>query len=163
MGWLRKESSTHFERDESGRVVSVERSGDKPSSGLFRRESRTPVSDKLLSRVREEKKQAKSEARARIREKNRVYREEYEKARHQAKVKRMRRGGGRAGGTSPWDRLSKVSSMSGYSTRSNFNPFGSMFDTGLGYKKPSVKKKGKKKKSMGFGGFDMMDNWGFMK
>ena len=42
MGIFRKKSSTHFERDSRGRVVSVVRSGDKVS--------RTPVTDALMEK-----------------------------------------------------------------------------------------------------------------
>jgi len=84
---------------------------------------------------------------------------------------------------------------SGYSTRNNFNPFGSSFDTGMtpmkhpkskskssktkyaivggkaypiaGIGKKKKKKSSKKKKrsssGLGMGGFDMTDNWGFIK
>jgi len=78
----------------------------------------------------------------------------------------------------------------GYSTSNNFNPFGSSFDSGMkpmkhpkskssktkyavvgGKAYPVVgtgkkkKKSSKKKRSsgLGMGGFDMTDNWGFMK
>lgn len=149
MGLFRKKSKTHFVRDKAGHVVKVERYGD----------SKTPVSDKLLSQARAEKRQARAEVRERSREKKRMYREEYEKARHKAKLSRMKREGSRAGSSSPIERVGR---MSNYSTRRNYNPWGSMFDTGLGYSKPSKKKKSKKKKS-GLGSFDMTDNWGFMK
>ena len=78
-------------------------------------------------------------------------------------------------------------SASSYSTRNNYNPFGSMFDSGMtSRRKPKSrsgsstkyvirggkaypiagskkKKKSSKRKSSGFGGLNMTDNWGFMK
>jgi hypothetical protein len=72
----------------------------------------------------------------------------------------------------------------GYSIRNNYNPFGTMFDTGMTrMKQPKSKGKkyvirsgkaypvvgtGSKKKktgrrSSGFGGYDTFDNWGFMR
>jgi hypothetical protein len=72
-----------------------------------------------------------------------------------------------------------------YNTNKNYNPFGNMFDTGIGYKKPKIqkasqrfavvggkaypianigkKKKSKKKHSKNPFSFDMADNWGLMK
>ena len=75
-------------------------------------------------------------------------------------------------------------SASSYGITGNYNPFGSMFDTGMGYKKPKKKSSSKKQYAIVGGkayeiagtgkrkqskssrrrksGFDVMDNWGFM-
>lgn len=166
IGLFRKEEKTHFERDESGRVVKVEREGG----------GRTPISDRLLSQVKTEKKVRKEE-----------YRKAYQEAKHKATLERMKREGKRAGSMSMSDKFNRVANRietQPYSTKNNYNPFGSLFDSGIKYrpkKASSVKykviggkaypvagssKKKKKRSSRSgssFGGFNMTDNWGFMK
>lgn len=176
MGLFRKKQQVHFERDDKGRVVSTHRSGDieRPSQ-------------QLLAQGKAEKRQRRLEKRERQREARRQYQIEYEKARHQAIITRKRREGRRAGSVAPIDRLAGLGGMSSYSTRGNYNPFGSMFDTGMPYRKPYKsgtkrkpkqyavvggkaypvatpstprKKKPKRKKTSGM---DMFDNYGFFK
>lgn len=146
-----------------------------------------------------EREEARQERREQKRAERTAYREEFRKAR----IARMRTEGKRAGGTTWSDRLENFSKSVGpaptkqrrsrpvkyyssYSPQRNYNPLGSMFDTGMNYGRPhkktmggkrfaviggkaypiAGKKKGKrKKKSPGFGigGFDIADNWGFMK
>jgi len=143
--------------------------------GLFNRESRTPEYDKLHAQAKAEKKDRKRE-----------YREAYQEAKHKAKLARMRQEGKRAGSISLSDRFSNITNnikVKPYTTRNNYNPWGSMFDTGI--KKPKktnkprkeyvvinnkaypiinkkISKKKKKKKSS-TGQYDLTDNWGFFK
>lgn len=170
-----KEEHVHFERDEAGRVVNVERTG---TGG-----SRTPVSDQLINNV---KKESKMERVARKQE----YRKAFREAKHEATLARMKREGKRAGSMSMSERFGNVANsiqFKPYSTHSNYNPWGSMFDTGMSrpktkkfngggkrytivggkaYPIAGTKKKKSKRRSSGgssWGGFDMTDNWGFMK
>jgi len=156
-------------------------------SGLISGSS-TPISDKLISQAKNEKKMKRLEYK-------KQYREAYEEAKHQATLKRMKKEGTRVGSMSTSDRLNNLmGSNTKYRARNNYNPFGSMFDSGLGkprsiprkkssgggkkyaivggkaYPIANTKSKGKKKKSkkkyssgVSMPGFDMMDNWGFMK
>ena len=124
--------------------------------GLFgRRESSTPNYDRLHRQAVQERKAKKLERR-------REYREAYEEARHKAKIARMKKEGSRVGSLSIGDRFNRMASgfSMGYSTRNNYNPWGSTFDTGM---KPMKTSKKKKKKSSNYMNFDMTDNWGFMK
>lgn len=163
-----KEENVHFERDSRGRVTSVERSGDvRTVSGNGETYTRgaTPVSDRLIpsrSRKPSIRKRAADVAK-------RIDKGIIDYNRRQSRRPSRRRSYG-----------------TNYSTHQNYNPFGSMFDTGLGNKKSyksktsgsktkytviggkaypiagSGKKK-KKKKSTGLGSYDMVDNWGFFK
>ena len=168
MSWFKKEEKVHFVRDDEGRVVEVQRSGNT---------SRTPVSDALMRQARNEKKEQRRKEREEYRQ---AYKESYRKA----KLERLRKQGASAGRTTLSDRINKFTGppiRSSYKVRNNYNPFGSMFDTGMDYtpryKKPSTKykivggkayplgstTKKKKKKTRSSGGYDMFDNWGFMK
>jgi hypothetical protein len=143
--------------------------------GLFgKRESSTPEYDRLHA-------QAKQERREQRLARKKEYREAYQEARHEAKLKRMRQEGTRAGSITLGDRLENFSrgmgSASSYKISGNYNPWGSTFDTGM--KRPSisrstprkqVKKHGKKKKKVrkktttsSSGGWDMFDNYGYMR
>lgn len=57
----------------------------------------------------------------------------------------------------------------GYSVHNNYNPFGSMFDSGMGYSSPRKKKTSGKKSKKGKPrsvrnyGFDSFDQWGFFR
>jgi len=159
----KKEENVHFVRNEAGEVVDVQREYSGRSS--------TPVSDKLLSDAKKQKNFEKIQFRQQ-------QKEAYDKAFRKARIERMTQKGRIAGKTTMADRFSN------YSTKNNYNPFGSMFDTGIKYKsKPSksssskkytvvggksypiasTKSKKKKKKSRSSGGYDMFDNWGYMK
>ena len=131
---FRKEEHVHFERDQAGKVTDVER--EYSGQG-----SRTPVSDRLLRQQRDERQQERKERRAEYRQ---AYQDSFRKARLQREAAR----GSRAGSMSWGDRLDKIAGppqhrqkSSSYSPRNNYNPFGSMFDTGLGYSKPSTRRK----------------------
>lgn len=50
---------------------------------------------------------------------------------------------------------------SSYSISDNYNPFGTMFDSGMDYSPPKKKKKSKSR-TKSYSGFDIMDNWGFL-
>ena len=162
----KKEEKIHFVRDEAGNVKSVERE----YSG---RGSKTPISDKLLSQAKKEKKSKKLEWKQQ-------QKEAFDKSFKKARLERMAQKGRVAGKTTLADRFSN------YNISNNYNPFGSMFDTGMNYssKKPksdskkytivsgkaypiaktsSKKKKTKKKRSSSSGNYDMFDNWGYMK
>lgn len=161
MGLFRKKEKISFERDSTGRVVDVRRSGDVDRQ----RSVGAPETKRLLAQASERKKEIRIAKREKAREARRVYQQEYEKAKHSARIKRARLEGKRAGSTSAADRLGGLTGIGGYSTRNNYNPFGSMFDTGMDYKKPYKSKTSKKRKksSSGRGGFDLTDNWGFMR
>jgi len=155
MGLFTKESRTHFERDKAGNVIKVEHSGDEPKRGLFK--SRTPLSDKM---EKEYYKEHPNEKKPSMSSKFKTAAKQVDKA----IVKYNRR-------SNPM--------------RGNYNPWGSMFDTGMNYKKPvnkksssstryaiinnkaypiagSKKKKKSSKKKTSYG-FDTTDNWGFFK
>ena len=134
MGLFRKEEKVHFVRDDAGKVVEVQRSGDVG----------TPVSDRLL---------AKQDRKSQRLERRREYRKAYDEARHEAKLKRMKQAGSHAGSTSMSDRFNNVAGSiqtRPYSTHRNSNPFGSMFDTGM--KHPKTRKKSSSKKYTIVGG-----------
>jgi len=158
-GLFVKKESTHFERDYDGSVRKVTRSGDM-------KRSRTPVSDALMK----QKPRVKSKPGLiggyveRKQKERRFYRQEYSRA----------RSAGRRS-TQP------------YRIEGNYNPFGSMFDTGMDYRparssskksssgkyyvsggkaypiagSKSKKRKSSKRRSSSGSGFDIMDNWGF--
>lgn len=88
------------------------------------------------------------QASERRREEQRIYREEYQKAKTQAMLTRARREGARAGSTSLMDRIAGPPRKPRYTTRNNYNPFGTEFDKGIS--------------SMNMPKFDIMDNYGFM-
>jgi len=93
-------------------------------------------------------------------QREKAYKEEYRKAR----LERIKKNAREAGSTSIADRFNKAADkiqIKPYSTKNNYNPWGSMFDMGMS--RPPTKKTKKKKSSTGFGGFDMLDNWGYMK
>jgi len=174
-----------FTREEKMNMESGEFETTRP--GLKERIfGRTPVSDKILVQAKQQKKENKLKRKQELRD-------AFEKAKYEAQLSRMKCEGHKVGSMSMSDRFNNLAggfSMS-HSVRNNFNPFGSLFDSGLGkppsrpkHKKsgggtkyvirggkayPVVGGKGKKKKSkkrvsnVGMPGFDMMDNWGFMK
>jgi len=175
MGLFTKKEKTHFERDEKGRVVNVQRSNHvvEPkykSSRQLEREyyEKNPEKAPFLERKRQERKIYEKEKK----EARKVYREELSKAR----INRAKKAGRQAGSITFNDRLNNLSRgfsfPSSYGTRRNYNPFGSMFDTGLNKqvrknktKYPiakSSKKKKKKSSSRSISGFDITDNWGFL-
>ena len=159
-----KEEKTHFERNQAGEVVKVTRDGRVVDPDELRFKSSRQLEQEYYAKHPEKKHPTLHKlgnvAKAvdkKIVSYNRNYNPMYQQ---------------------PY-RPSKRSPA-----YNNFNPWGSMFDSGMDYKKPSSKKssqkyavvggkaypiagagkKGKqKKKSGGSGGFDMMDNWGLMK
>ena len=192
MGLFRKKS---YHVGEAGRIVE----GEEPGLSSV---------DRVRGPTRYEKyKQSRAEER-------KVYQEAKEEARtarleafKEARIKRAREAGRRAGSITFGDRLesfakgiggpskpvSRKSSYNppspqltfGYGTKNNYNPFGSMFDTGIGFKQPKIrvkkqshvkyavvggkayplagygKKKSKRKKTSS-NKIDMFDNWGLM-
>jgi len=195
MGWFTKEEKIHIDREtgeierevvQDGRTIKrgifdrVERTSfdeegnirrEVQQEGLvsrFRRGSNIPVSDALLAQARAEKKQAKRQYHAQKKEvrtlERKAYKQEFDKARAVARIRQARQRGRTAGRRLP--------SYGSYSIVNNYNPFGSLFDTGMTappVSRPKTKKgkkgkkKGTKKTSTGFGSFDPFDNWGFMK
>ena len=189
MGLFTKKEKTHFERDEEGRVINIKRNGNvvEPkykSSRQLEREyyEQNPEKAPFLERKRQERIIYQKERK----ESRKVYREELSKAR----IKRAREAGKKAGSITLNDRLNNLGkgfSFPSYSTRMNYNPFGSMFDTGINKsvrknktnpstkytivnnkaypiaKSSSKKKKSSKKSSRSASGFDLTDNWGLMK
>jgi hypothetical protein len=167
MGWFKKEENVHFVRDENGKVINVERTGDVESAG-----------DKFINEVKAQKRQERMERREVGRERRREYKEAFAEARHKATLERMKREGGKVGSMNMSQRFNNVANRiqaqpysRPYSTHNNYNPFGSMYDKGMNYKRgsnPVIKNMNKKKKhkrqsiSNPFT-FDMFDNYGFMK
>lgn len=161
--------------DEAGNVVEGAEPGTRDIDDIRR-------APKIKTRL--ESKQDRAEWKKQQRE---IYQQEFRKAR----LERIRKEARQAGHITLGDRLEKfsrgVGSPTPHKVKNNYNPFGSMFDTGIGYKgssKPRIaktkykvisgkaypiasyskrKKKGKRRSSSGFGGFDMTDNWGLMK
>jgi len=176
-----KEEHVHFERDSSGRVTNVQRSGDVETyhtgSGETFTRGATPVSDRLMA----QRPRKPSIRRKAVDVAQRIDR---------GIVKYNRTGNPMRGNYNPignrFDSGMNRPSAKRYSPRNNYNPFGSMFDTGMNVRKPSSKKKTtgryaivggkaypivggkkkskpKKKQGSGFGGFDLTDNYGFFK
>jgi len=175
-----KEEHVHFERDDSGRVTSVQRSGDVETyhigSGETYTRGATPAFDKLM---------AQSPRKSSMRSKAVDVGRRIDKA----IVKYNRTSNPLRGNHNPFgsmfDSGMNRPSAKRYSIRNNYNPFGSMFDTGMSTRKPKKKTTGtryavvggkaypiagskkktskKKTRSRGYGGFDLIDNWGFFK
>lgn len=173
MGFWVKREKTRFVEDEAGNVQ-VERSGDVELD-----------SDRFIRQAKMEKKQARQLQR-------KAEREAYNKSFNEARIARMKQKGKIAGGTTFSDRLGGFSAPNmrkgkPYRISNNYNPFGSMFDSGINYKQPSKPKsgstkykviggkaypvagsskkksrKGKRKARSVFGGYDIADNWGFL-
>ena len=163
MGLFTREEKTHFERDEEGRVVKVERTRNGQ-----------PVSN--------EEAEMKSSKQL-----EREYYKEHPQEKHKTARKVISIGKSIDKRIVNYNRRNPPSRVRyvKYSTKNNYNPIGSTFDMGLTpmrkpkMKKPKTKyhvvkgkaypiagtgKKKKKKKSSRktSGGFDIMDNWGFM-
>lgn len=123
MGLFKKKESVHFARDEEGRVVEVQRSGDIPRE---RKESRTPAADSLIGRGTQFHKQQRAERSARREQRVQKFNQVLDSLtappprRKPAARKVYRPASGIAG---------------------NYNPFGSMFDTGMKNYSPSKKRK----------------------
>lgn len=181
MGLFRKQ----YHVDEAGDVVEGPEPGMRDVRELQREQAPTRWEQRRQERKedREYYRKVRSEAKAARLESFR-----------EARIKRAREIGRKQGGTTFGDRLSNLAAGpprtqtrkpvgSGYRIKNNYNPFGSMFDTGINYssrrKSSGTKYKviggkaypiagtGKKKKksrsSGGFGKYDVFDNWGFMK
>jgi len=138
MGIFTKRENVKF-RDEEGRPLDEPvRSGDSSS--------RTPVSDRLLKQYKKDKPNRwdrYKETRAREKE---IHTKAYEKAKVSAIQARAKRQAKERYKYTPTERLSRtMGSYSSYSPRNNYNPIGSMFDSGI---KPMK--------------FDITDNWGLM-
>lgn len=172
MGWFTKKETTHFERDEAGKVVRTTRNGEDVT-----REVRKP--------------KWKSE--------KQLMQEYYEKHPEKKHPTLKRIGGGLAKLDKKVVKYNQGKNImsSGYHpsrkspAHDNYNPFGNLFDTGMSRpktvkkqskttakyavvggkaypiadsgKKKKGKKKSKSKASFGFGGFDSMDSMGFFK
>ena len=177
-------SRKKYHVDEEGRVAEGAEPGMRDADEL-RREPKIQAKEERRQDRREWKQQQKD-----------IYKQEFRKAR----LERIKQDARSAGKTTIGDRLSSFASASqpakrssgkmrpatSYRIKNNYNPFGSMFDTGINYKGPSrsktskkyaviggkaypvasigkKKKKRKRSSSSGFRGFDMTDNYGFMK
>jgi len=162
-----KEETTHFERDEAGRVTSVTRNGEEHEPGM-------KSSKQLMKEYRE------THPKQRFTERPGVKRVGAGLKRIDAGIVKYNRERNimRPGASMPRQKASD------YGIGGNYNPFGSMFDTGMNYKKPRTKsssktkykaiggkaypiagtgkKKKKSTKRKSVGGYDMMDNWGFL-
>jgi len=170
MGLFTKKENIHFERNEAGEVVNVERTGDTG------RRSRTPISDELM------KQSPKAQRKLQRIEQRKLEKQAYRKAYNEARIKSAKQRGKQQGSMTIGQRFDRAASqirIQPYTTRNNYNPWGSMFDRGMSKPKATKpkyhvvggkaypiagsKKKSKKNTNTGIGSFDMMDNWGFMK
>lgn len=151
MGFWTKREKTVFHRDQEGRVVDVEHKGDREleyEKAMARRESR--------EQQRQERRRRQSDFRKRERE---AYQRSFEEGRlSRARERGRQHGRGGLGGFTP---------AGGSPFYGNYNPFGSRFDMGLGYKRPTIKGNVRKKKKklrkartrgFGFEGLDIIDN-----
>ena len=130
MGFWKKESKTSFVRDEAGKVIDVQRSGDQPRS------RGTPVSDALMKQYYEkhpEKRPGTKTKKALIGFGRYLdnYSKNYAKNHRSTSSRSGSRGSG-GGGLPP---------LASYSFQGNANPFGSMFDTGVSRPKPNKSSK----------------------
>ena len=117
MGIFRKESKTHFVRDEAGKVIEVQSSGDKPRNGIFR--DRSPVYHKL----EKEHYEAHPKESPRYKRQQRIERiGKAAKRIDKAVVGYNRNRNIMRPGTKQY---------SSYSPRNNYNPIGGMFDMGM--------------------------------
>jgi len=136
---LEKEERVSFKRDEAGRVVDVERrdiAAEKRAGARYARIEKRATAQELRERKRAKFEALRERKRAKRKARKQEYSEAYDDDRHKARVKLARVRGAQSGSMSFTDRLNSIPSMGSYSTRNNYNPFGTMFDTGLGYKKP---------------------------
>jgi len=163
MGLFRKKETTHFERDESGKVVKVTRNGQDVDREVNRMKSARELEQEYYKKHPERKHPTlKRVGRGLEKVDKKIVK--YNRSRNIMNPKRR---------------------TTGYSTRDNYNPFGSLFDTGIkpakaprksksqkytivgGKAYPIVgssgKKKSKKPRSKSSGGYDIFDNWGLMK
>jgi len=137
MGLFTKKERVHFERDEAGKVVRVIRNGVEEEPGQR--------STEQLEReyYREHPTRGMVRKQRRLEEK-----EAYQRAYQEARVKRMTKEGRRMGGMTWGDRLDRFSqgfsvpSGRRYKTSGNYNPFGSLFDTGMTGMRRSRKPRG---------------------
>jgi len=188
MGLFTKKEKVHYERDAEGNITNISRTGN------IEKRSRTPVSDALLAQQKQQKPSRWEEYKEKRANERQIYKETYEKAKVSAIKKRATREAQQRYNTSALDRFASLgnsSRSSGYRkpSRSNANPFGSLFDTGFSAPRSqstkkkntsksqyvikggkaypivgtSTKKKKKRSTSSFIGGYDMYDNWGFMK
>jgi len=155
MGLFRKESQTRFLRNEAGEVVDVVRGGDKPARSLGERLGDRRSRTPVSDSLLSQQKPS---------EKKTSFTNRFV-----AGAKRI------DSGIVKYNRTRNP-------MRGNYNPFGSMFDSGQNYKerKPrsssskkyaivggkaypiaGSKKKKSKSKRRRSSGFDMFDNWGF--
>ena len=182
MGLFRKETHTHFERDEAGNVVETTHE-EAPKRRIFERRPPLPEEEKPLTREEQFKPRVQP----------------WKTERGQKVVKGFKSGAKRVDtAIVKYNRKSNIlagSKSHSYRPRrsspiyNNYNPFGSTFDRGvtpmsrpktqsktkykvIGGKAYPIagtgkkKKSGKKKRNTGFGGmggFDVMDNYGFFK
>lgn len=150
MGLFRKKETVHFNRNpDTGKVVSVTRSGDV---------SRTPKSDALLEKYY--KKHPEKTKKYKVKKAGKKFVkavDDWTKPQKQTKgsSKGKQRYYVKSGKAYPIAGSKKKSSKKRYyETDLGFDPFG-----GIGFDMP--KSKGKKKKGSGFD-FDLSDNWGFL-
>ena len=135
---LRREERVHYERNQAGKITNVERE--------YRgRGSRTPASDKLLGQAKDERRKERQES-------HQAYRDAYKESFRKARLKREQERGRRAGGMSIGDHIDRIAgpppsykqpSHKPHRTQNNYNPFGTMFDTGI--QQPHKKKTGSSK------------------
>jgi len=165
-----KKGETSFVKNEAGKVIATEHLGDQPRESR----SKSPVTKALMKGYYKEHPEKTKTARAiKLGKATGKHATTVGKAVDKWAVNYNRRQGGRRRPAAP---------LASYSFRNNYNPFGSMFDTGMTRPKKSktkyaniggkaypiastMKKKKKKKKSSTrtSSGFDMFDNSGFFR
>ena len=172
MSLFKKKESTHFERNEAGEVIQTTRNGQQVDPEELKMKSSRQLEQEYYSKHPERRHPTltKIGRGAAVLDKKIVAYNRRSNIMNPQRTTQRR----------------SVSFTSNPPSRSNANPFGNMFDTGM----PKIKKKksssskvqykiinnkaypiagtgsSKKKKSTrrrASGGYDMMDNWGFMK
>jgi len=150
MGLFTKKETTHFERDESGRVVKVIKGGG----------SKTPISDKLLKQSKSQKSKSSffADYTAKKKEEKKIFQEEFKKAR-MSELKKQARSKGRQSAQPIQIKMSMPSLFEG--------TLGMNSNTGTTTKKRKKTKKKKKRtssssKNNDLIGFDPVDNFGFL-
>jgi len=135
MGIFTKRENVKF-RDEEGRPLDEPvRTGDT---------ERTPVSDKLLKQYKKESPSRWDKYKEQRAYEREIHNKAYQKAKTKTIEARAKRQAKERYKYTPTERLSRtMGSYTSYSPRNNYNPIGSMFDSGI---KPMK--------------FDITDNWG---
>lgn len=198
MGFLKrllkpKEEKIHYERDEEGKILQVARTSSNGFAPKPKHES-----DELIRQYKEKRRQTNpsiwDQYKQRRTEEKQVFQKAYQRQKTKSIETRAKRLAQERYNPKPQPIFTYTAPYGGHKTRvappsrTNANPFGSLFDTGLSstprqtkprttqkntkyvikggkaYPLAGTTKKTKKKTSRSSNkGYDMMDNWGFFK